>query len=193
MIRTGSACVPDQGYSGVSIERIDKLSIVSLRVARKSLERARDIMQLAPPLCVTGGEPRSLWLGPDRWLLVSDSTTAVAIVRNCEETLAGILHNAVDNSAALTAFRISGPGVRDLLASGCGIDFRAQQFPAGNCCRTHLAQIAAVIVAETREQFDVYVDRSYETYLNDWLGDAASICAHRDRHQFPSSVHWQAR
>lgn len=181
MIRAGSACVPDSDSRGVSIEPIDKLSIVSLKVSRKSLDIARDILRLAPPLCVAGGDPRSLWLGPDRWLLVSDSMTADAIVRSCGESLPGILHNAVDYSAALTAFRISGPRVRDLLASGCGIDFRAKQFPAGNCCRTRIAQIAAVIVAETHERFDVYVDRSYGTYMNDWLADAASIWARRDR------------
>ncbi len=172
--------MPDQ--SSVSIERIDELSIVSLKVSRKSLESARDKLQLAQPLRVADGDPQSLWLGPDRWLLVSDSMAADAIVRNCEETLAGTLHNAVDNSAGLTVFRISGPGARDLLASGCGIDFRTQHLPAGTCCRTQLAQIAAVIVADTREQFDVYVDRSYASYLSDWLGDAASICARRAGH-----------
>ncbi len=165
----------DQCNSGVSIERIENLSVVSLKVSRKSLERARDRLQLALPISATGRDPRSLWLGPDQWLLVSGSTTADSIVRNCKETLAGILHNAVDYSAGLVVLRIVGQNARQLLATGSGIDFRPEQFPIRTCCRTRLAQIAAVIVAETPEQFDIYVDRSYGTYMNDWLTDASSI------------------
>jgi heterotetrameric sarcosine oxidase gamma subunit len=67
--------------------------------------------------------------------------------------------------------------VRDLLAADCGLDFRPQKFPVGTCCRTRLAQIAAIIAAERPEQFDIYVDRSYEAYFGDWLRDSLSIAA----------------
>ena len=163
--------------SGVSVERIENLSIVSLKVSSKSLESARDRLQLALPVSASGSDPRSLWLGPDRWLLVSGSISADSLVKQCRETLADVLHNAVDNSAGLAVFRIVGPGARDLLAAGCGLDFRGQNYPIGNCCRTRLAQIAAIIVAEGPEQFDVYVDRSYEAYLSEWLRDSLSISA----------------
>lgn len=178
MIRMRSACVADQCNSVVSIERIDNLSIVSLKVSRESLESARDRLQLASPLSAAGRDPRSLWLGPDHWLLVGISTTPDSIIKNCEETLADMLHNAVDYSAGLVVLRIAGPNARQLLATGSGIDFRPEKFPHRTCCRTRLARIAAVIVAETPEQFDIYVDRSYGIYLNDWLTDASSIPAH---------------
>lgn len=178
MIRMRSACVAENRNSGVSIERIENLSIVSLKVSGKSLESARDRLQLALPLSAAGGDPRSLWLGPDQWLLVSNSMTPDSIVGNCKETLAEILHNAVDYSAGLVVLRIIGPNAGALLATGSGIDFRPEKFPIRTCCRTRLAQVAAVIVAETPEQFDVYVDRSYATYLIDWLTDASSIAAH---------------
>jgi sarcosine oxidase subunit gamma len=170
--------VADQYDSGVSVERIENLSIVSLKVSRKSLESARNRLQLALPSSAAGGDPRSLWLGPDQWLLVSNSTTPDSIIKNCKEALAEILHSAVDYSAGLTALRIVGPNAGQLLATGSGIDFRPEKFPIHTCCRTRLAQIAAVIVAEAPEQFDIYIDRSYGTYLTDWLTDASSICAH---------------
>ena len=165
----------DQHNKGVSIERIEDLSIVSLKVSGKSLESARDRLQLASPLSAAGEDPRSLWLGPDRWLLVSNSTAPDSIVKHCNETLAEILHNAVDYSAGLVALRIAGPNAGQILATGSGFDFRPGKFLVGTCCRTRLAQIAAVIVAETPEQFDIYVDRSYGTYLDAWLGDASSL------------------
>jgi len=170
--------VAEQSNSGVSIERIEDLSIVSLKVSKKSPESAREKLQLASPLRVTGGDPRSVWLGPCQWLLVSNSTNPDSIVKNCQETLAGILHNAVDYSAALVVLRIVGLHARQILATGSGIDFRPGKFPIRTCCRTRLAQVAVVIVAETPEQFDLYVDRSYGTYLNNWLTEAADILVH---------------
>jgi len=169
--------VAERGNNGVSIERIENLSIVSLKVSSKSIDSARDKLQLASPISAISNDPRSLWFGPDRWLLVSSSMSAESIVKKCEETLADVLHNAVDNSAGLAVFRIVGPGARDLLAADCGLDFRPEKFPVGMCCRTRLAQIAAVIAAEGPEQFDIYVDCSYEAYLGEWLRDSLSISA----------------
>lgn len=167
--------MPDQRDTGVSIERVEELSIVSLKVSNKSLDDARQRLQLASPLGVAGRDPRSLWLGPDRWLLVSNSTAPDVIVRNCEEALSEIVHNAVNYSAGLAVLRVAGPNVGQLLAAGSGVDFRPEKFPIGTCCRTRFAQVAAVIVKETPEQFDIYVDRSYGNYLSDWLTDASII------------------
>jgi sarcosine oxidase subunit gamma len=170
--------VAEQNNSGVSIERIDDLSIVSLKVSSKSLDSAIDGLQLAAPLSANGSDPRSLWMGPDRWLIVSSSMSADLLVKRCEEALADVLHNAVDNSAGLAVFRLTGTGARDLLAAGCGIDFRDEKFPVGNCCRTRFAQIAAIIAADGPDRFDIYVERSYEKYLGDWLRDSADIFDH---------------
>ena len=167
----------EQYTNGVEIERIDKLSIVSLKVSRKFCDVAQERLAPASPPSATESEPKCLWHGPDRCLLVSESMTAGSIVKKCHETLADVLHHAVDNSAGLALFRLVGPAARDLLAAGCGLDFRSEKFPVGTCRRTRLAQIAAVITAEGPEQFDIYVDRSYEEYLGEWLRDSLSISA----------------
>ena len=165
----------EQSNGGVNIERVENLSIVSLKIARKSLADAPDKLRLAAPVSATDSDPRSLWLGPDHWLLVSNSKTPDVIVSGCKSALTAIPHNAVDYSAGLAALRIVGPNARQLLATGTGIDLRSGSFPIDSCCRTRLAQIAAVIVAEAPEAYTVYVDRSYETYLTDWLAESASI------------------
>ncbi len=97
------------------------------------------------------------------------------MVEECEKSLVDVLHNAVDNSAGLAVFRLTGTGARYLLAAGCGLDFRDEKFPVGNCCRTRFAQVAAVIAADAPERFDIYVDRSYEKYLDDWLRDSQTM------------------
>ena len=169
--------MPELNDREVSIERIDKLSIVSLKVSRKSSDLARERLPHVSPSSANESEPKCFWHGPDRCLLVSDSMTADSLVKKCQDTLADVLHHAVDNSAGLAMFRVLGPGARGLLAAGCGLDFRTEKFQIGNCRRTRLAQIAAVIAAEGPEQFDIYVDRSYEKYLSEWLRDSSSISA----------------
>lgn len=175
-IRKGSACVADRIGNDLRIDRIDELSVVLLKISGHTLDSARDKSKLAGPLEVSGGDPRRLWLGPDRWLLVSDTMTPDVIIDSCNKALAGIVHNAVDYSAGLAVFRIIGQQARTLLASGTGVDLRPDRFPIGRCCRTRLAQIAAVITAEAADQYDVYVDRSYETYLANWFAESSSIC-----------------
>jgi len=160
--------VAEQFNSAVRIDRLENLSIVSVKVSRKSCDVAQERL-------ATDSEPKCLWHGPDRCLLVSDSMTADSLLNKCQETLADVLHHAVDNSAGLAIFRLDGPGARDLLAAGCGLDFRTGKFPVGTCCRTRLAQIGAIIAAEGPERFDIYVDRSYEAYLGEWLRDSLSI------------------
>jgi heterotetrameric sarcosine oxidase gamma subunit len=167
--------VVDKVGNEVGIQRIDKQSIVSLKVIRNSIDSAREKLQLAKPLEFGGSDPRSLWLGPDRWLLISDTLSATAVIDSCKQALNDILHNAVDYSSGLAVTQITGPEARRLLATGTSLDLRPESFPVGSCCRTSLAQVAVVIVAQAPETYDVYVDRSYDTYLSEWLAESASI------------------
>ena len=57
----------------VTVERIELYTIVSLKVVRDSLDNARERLALASPGRVSPGNPESLWLGPDHWLIVSSS------------------------------------------------------------------------------------------------------------------------
>ena len=120
----------------VTVERIELYTIVSLKVVRDSLDNARERLALASPGRVSPGNPESLWLGPDHWLIVSSSLAAQNIVEECSDALTDILHSAVDYSAGLAVLRVMGPGARQSLASGTGIDLRPRQFPEGTCWRT---------------------------------------------------------
>ena len=159
----------------VTIERIELYTIVSLKVVRDSLDNARERLALASPGRVSPGNPESLWLGPDHWLIVSSSLAAQNIVEECSDALTDILHSAVDYSAGLAVLRVMGPGARQSLASGTGIDLRPRQFPEGTCWRTRLAQIPAVIVANSEDYFNVFVDRTYGSYMEDWLEESSGI------------------
>lgn len=169
--------MPDQDHNGVNITAIENRSIVSLTVANGSIAQARKQLPLADALCAADLEPRSLWVGPNHWLLISDTVVPEALLKRCHEALAGIVYNALDQSAGLAVFRVTGYGGRELLATGSGLDLRADSFAVGACCRTRLAKIATTIVAAYPETLEIYLDRSYAHYFDKWLTDAISIAA----------------
>lgn len=177
MIRTGSVCVAKRSYNGVAIETIENRAIVMLKVALSAAEQASKRLGLADQSQAAGGEPQSLWCGPDCWLLMSSKHSAAVLVESCERELDGILHHAVDFGAALTGIGLSGPGAEELLACGSGVDFRFEKFPPGSCCRTQLARIGATIVASGKDRFEVFVESSFKRYILDWMDDMLGIAA----------------
>lgn len=149
------------------VSKISGRAIVNLKVAKKDAEAVTSRLQLA--------ETSPLRLGPDTWLLVSDSRSATDIVGECERSLRGLLGNAVDYSSGLVVFAIGGRSARELLAMGSGLDLRPASFGSGSCSRTRLAHIAVVIVATGEDEFELYLDRSYERYFQNWLRDSIAM------------------
>jgi sarcosine oxidase subunit gamma len=176
--QAGIECVLDKVDMDVRIGHVEKRAIISLKVSKNEADNVVARLSLAPPLRVRGTDPQSLWLGPDHWLIVSTLQSADAIIGLCHKRLAGILHIAVDYVGALAILKLHGSGARALLAAGSALDFRPAFFPTGSCCRTRLAQIAAVVVATAADEFEIFVDRSYGTYLSAWLSDSMDIAAH---------------
>ncbi len=155
-----------------SVYRAHDRAMVSLRISVKDADFARQAMDLATPLGAGTGPQFSLWLGPEHWLLVSETGSPDSLIEDCHGTLGNRVFNAVDSSSALAVFRIDGKEARGILATGSGLDFRPDHFPMGRCCRTRLAGIGATIHAVSDACFEIYVDRSYGDYLEAWLGDA---------------------
>ena len=156
----------------LTIERTAPAAVVSLQVARCSAEVAAERLRLADPLKITGANPMCAWLAPGRWLLVSEDRAPGLLTAECNTNLADTLHAAVDQTAAWSRIEIRGRRRRELLAAGCGLDLRSAAFGAGACARTRLAQIAVVVVARQTDVDEIYVDRSFERYLLDWMRDA---------------------
>jgi sarcosine oxidase subunit gamma len=116
---------------------------------------------------------RLLTMGPTEWLLISDTLAASTL----REHALNLRHQgiaAVGLSPGLAALRLEGPAARDMLTQGCGLDLHPASFPMGTCTRTRLAQLPVIIdYVQTKPRFDLYVGRSYRSYLCSWLHDAA--------------------
>lgn len=163
-----------ESEDSLQLERIEQHTIVSLKVAKAAIPEAREALQLAAPLRMTESSRRvSLWIAPNHWLLMSQEYRARELIEHCSEALSGTLHNAVDYSSALAGLRLKGNGVRDLLACGTAVDLRQDQFVPGTCVRTRLAQIPALVVARRADIFEIWSDRTFETWLCAWFTEVS--------------------
>ena len=133
------------------------------------------VTDVPPPLqactSISGLFGSLLWLGPDEWLVVSESQVGGEIVARLRQALSGIPAAVTDVSDARIIYALAGEDARILLAKGCSIDFHAREFPPGRCVQTLLAKVAVLIHART-QSFEVHVARSCADYAWAWLESA---------------------
>lgn len=160
-------------HPGFELDQVDGRSMVRLRVRPKAAEAAGEALQLPQrPLQWRAEDPATYSLGPDQWLLTSDTKAAGDIIGQIDRALADQLYAATDMSSSNVCFALRGPAARTVLAMGCGIDMHASAFMTGQCVRTHFANVLLLIVAVEDNHFDLYLDRSHARYLSGWLANA---------------------
>ena len=168
MIPAGRVCMHE--HPCFELNQIDGRSMVRLRVRPSGADTAGTALELPQQaLRWTFGDPAAHWLGPDHWLLTSDTKPAKEIIDHIDRTLSNQLYAATDMSSSNACFSLTGPASRTVLAMGCGIDLHECAFTTGHCTRTHFANVLLFIVCVEGDAFDLYVDRSHARYLNDWL------------------------
>jgi sarcosine oxidase subunit gamma len=110
----------------------------------------------------------ALWLGPDEWLVVSETDAADEVLRDLEPHPAGRRATVVDVSAARAVVELAGADRLDLLAAGCGLDLHPRVWRGGTCAQTLLAN-TAVLLQERHDATRVFVRPSFAGYLVSWL------------------------
>jgi sarcosine oxidase subunit gamma len=113
-----------------------------------------------------------LWLGPDEWLVVSESQPGEEIAVRLRQALQAIPAAVTDVSDARSVFTLIGANARCVLAKGCSIDFHPRAFLRGQCVQSLLAKASVLIHARATETFDVYVARSFADYAWAWFENA---------------------
>ena len=116
------------------------------------------------------GEYTLLWLTPAEWFLECPVAEIDSLQTALTRRLATSLAIVTDMTEAFACFELSGARTEDVLMSGCSLDLRADNFPAGRVAGTSLAAVPAII-RKTAEPhgFRCLVDRSYARHIRDWL------------------------
>jgi len=118
--------------------------------------------------------PALLWLGPDKWLIISDPDKFAETQRKLRTELSNIPSLLSDVSDARTGFEISGAQATSLLAKVCALDLDSGSFGPGLCAQALLVRVPLLVhQLNNLPTFHLYVDRSVARYAWDWLSDAA--------------------
>lgn len=118
------------------------------------------------------GEHSVLWLGPDEWLVVSETSVDVllpALVGGVDGAHAAV----VDVSANRTTLELQGAAARAVLQKGCPVDLHPRAFGPGRAVATTLARIPLVLWQVGPDSFRLLPRSSFADYVARWLLDAA--------------------
>lgn len=131
-------------------------------VAAVSAALGAEVPQAPNTVVTLGDGRRCLWLRPDQWLLLGEG----ALV-----PVDGVW--VLEVSSRYAGLSLRGAGAAALLAAGCGLDLRLRQFPAGQCARTRIDQVPALLWRAKEDHFEVLVERPLAHYFGLWLQRAA--------------------
>ena len=119
---------------------------------------------------VAGGRS-ALRLGPDEWLVETPAGEAEAVLGALAGVAARRALSAVEVSDREMSWRLEGPAVLDLLATGCPRDLG--RMPVGGGARTVFDTVEVVVVREGEERFQLTVWRSFAPHVRGLLELAA--------------------
>jgi sarcosine oxidase subunit gamma len=136
-------------------------------------------LPLTPNRVASMGALRTLWLGPDEWLVTAPRGLAPDLMGRLRRAVAERHAAVVDLSASRAVIEIEGGRARVLLQKGCGIDLHPRVFGPGMCAQTVFAKLPVVIDRLGAERggagpaYRLFVRRSAARWLAGWLIDAA--------------------
>jgi sarcosine oxidase subunit gamma len=131
-------------------------------------------LPMQPNRVASMGQLRTLWLGPDEWLVTAPEGLAPDLIGRLRRALAGRTAWVGDLSASRAIIEIAGPHARTLLEKGCGLDLHPRAFRPGHCAQTLFARLPIIIdQTGTAPSYRLFVRRSAARWLAEWLIDAA--------------------
>jgi len=120
-----------------------------------------------------GNKRAALWLGPDEWLLITDSADVATIGDVLESVLEGTAHSLVDVSHRQVGLIANGPAAARVLNAGCPLDLHLKAFPVGFATRTLFEKVEIVLWRRAEAAFHIEIWRSFAAYLAASLAEAA--------------------
>lgn len=132
------------------------------RIARGDADTLDTALGLSLPRTrcrvVRGTGVDALWLGPDEWLLLSDTPLSAP--------------GLIDISHRQSALHVGGPHAAAALNIGCPLDLDIAAFPVDGCTRTLFGKAEIVLWRLGPETFHMEIARSFIPYVVGLLREA---------------------
>lgn len=115
----------------------------------------------------------ALCLGPDQWLLKAADNEEKALQQTLDDAVKEQFAAVTIVSDQYTAFHITGPDTREILAQACSIDLHPSRFGPGQCSRCKFARTWAILLPLGENAgYEVFAESTYTHYLRLWFGKA---------------------
>ena len=122
----------------------------------------------------------ALWLGPDEWMISSNSSIdknsnnyefEKLLNNNISKTNLGAV---TDVSDQFVMINLKGNKIYDLFQAGSPFNFNDFQNKKGAVIQTILLKIDVIIHNQNKNEVNLFVRRSFSQHLFSWLNDSAS-------------------
>jgi sarcosine oxidase, subunit gamma len=168
--------------NGIVIAERPPLACVNLRGNGRDNKFARAVagvidlpLPLDPNTSVAGLLATAMWLGPDEWLISSETQSGEALSANLHKALEGMHAAVTEVGHGRVVITLSGANARAVLAKGCSIDLHQRAFQPSGCAQTLLAKLSVLIHQRSVDPvYDVFVARSFSDYAWTWFETAAA-------------------
>ena len=120
------------------------------------------------------GENALAWMSPDELLALVPYGEVTDKIAAIDKALAGQHYLAVNVSDARAVFRVSGSGVREVIAKLSPVDLSADAFTPGMIRRTRMAQVPAAFWIGEDGSATIICFRSVAEYVFNLLKGAAA-------------------
>lgn len=135
------------------------------------------VLKVAPPAepntMASADGTRFLWLGPDEWLVITESDDA-SVADSLRSALGQQFAAVVDLSDNYTGMALEGEPARKVLEKGWTLDLHPRAFGPGQCAQSHLGHAPAILQQiSDRPAYTLHVRPSFARYTWDWLVDAS--------------------
>jgi sarcosine oxidase subunit gamma len=151
--------------AGATITELSPATRISVRLADR--EAAATALGLDLPSRIgsraAAGKRTALCLGPDEWLIEAPAADAAALAATLADLATRLPMSAVEVSDREITYRLEGPAVLDLLATGCPLDLA--KMPTGNGTRTVFDTVQVVLTREAEDRFHLTVWRSFAPHV----------------------------
>lgn len=164
----------------LSIHELPPRALTNLRLTPKAAKDLKDALGISLPIrpntTAMAGDLRALWLGPDEWLVQSQSLSGPDLSAKLSNALDGQHHSAKDLSDNYASIRICGTKCRATLVKLTPFDLHETVFSTGQCAQTVMAKSSVILdVVDDGDQglsLDISLRRSFAAYVWARLVDA---------------------
>ncbi len=166
---------PEANNSAVTLTELRFAEQIGLRVRQPVAAYLAGVpLPLEPNRVASMRLVRTLWLGPDEWLVTAPEGAAPDLMGRITRALASRQATVIDLSASRAVIEITGPRARALLEKGCGLDLHPRAFGPGCCAQTLFARLPVILdQLSAAPAYRLFVRRSAARWLAEWLIDAA--------------------